>query len=120
LAQLYLAATVGAMMAFLRLAPAMRFGPLAWIGRISYSLYLVHQSVGVTIIALLMARGWTQEPAIAAVCVICVTLAWLMFSFVELPGQRLVMVLYGRLRDRKPAAAPGLMTSGPESQSWIS
>jgi len=63
--------------------------PATWIGDISYSLYLVHWPV----LMLPVAAGaymehlpmWTRS----ALALACVPLAWLLYTYVEIPGQRL-------------------------------
>jgi peptidoglycan/LPS O-acetylase OafA/YrhL len=71
-----------------------RLGPLSAIGRISYSLYLVHQNLGVIIIASLTAIGFADIWAFAAATGFCIALAALMFRFVEQPGQSAIMAAY--------------------------
>lgn len=100
LAQIYLVTTIGLLIVLLRFAPTLNLGPLARVGRISYSLYLVHQSLGVTTIALLMARGWAQEVAISAATATSFISAWILFRCVELPGQRMIMRAYRSWGDR--------------------
>jgi len=74
---------------------------LAWIGRISYSLYLIHQRVGVTVIE--HAKAWAPDwLAIALAVGACVALAWASYTFVEKPAARALKALWRRGR---PAVA---------------
>lgn len=81
-----------AMLLMLRFWSTARFGPLAYIGRASYSWYLVHQTIGVIIIGLLVSQyGWPDMVGFAAALAASLIIACLMFEWVELPGQRLVL-----------------------------
>ncbi len=74
-----------------RLATALRRRPLPWLGRISYSLYLVHLPV---FLASIYGVGpglqphWRPAllPALPALALIA---AWLFYRMVEIPAQRL-------------------------------
>ena len=83
--------SVAALVTLLALGRNIRIGPLAAIGRISYSLYLIHQNVGVILIASLTAIGLSDIPAFLMATGICFGAAALMFRFVELPGQRAIL-----------------------------
>ncbi len=87
-----------------------RLGPLSAIGRISYSLYLIHQNIGVIIIASLTAVGFADIPAFVVATGLCIALAALMFHFVEQPGQRAIMAGYRRLSTARDSA--GLHKAG--------
>lgn len=93
----------GLMITLLALGLNTRLGPLSAIGRVSYSLYLVHQNIGVIIIASLTAIGLSDFPAFLAASCLCMAAAALMFRFVEQPGQHLVMSAFRRLSNG-PAA----------------
>jgi peptidoglycan/LPS O-acetylase OafA/YrhL len=82
---------------------------LSWLGRISYSLYLVH---AVVLFALLRLVPTVATAPIgvrlatgAAYLLVAVTLAWLSYRMVELPGQALGRRLTARLCPR-PAPEP--------------
>jgi peptidoglycan/LPS O-acetylase OafA/YrhL len=89
--------SVAALVALLAMARNTRMGPLSAIGRISYSLYLIHQNVGVVIIASLTAIGLSDIPAFLMATGICFTAAALMYRFVEQPAQRAIMALYRQI-----------------------
>ena len=83
-----------AMLGLLMLRPV-NLGPLGYLGRCSYSLYLLHQKIGVTIIAALtpfMPDGMAIAAAVAA----CVAGAVVMYEAVEKPAQRGLTALYRR------------------------
>lgn len=69
-------------------------GPLPWIGRVSYSLYLLHQFIGVLIIRQLVSRGLSDMTAAVAAGCICIGAAAAMFYLVEQSGQRIAMQAY--------------------------
>jgi peptidoglycan/LPS O-acetylase OafA/YrhL len=96
----------GLMILLLWLVPGARLGPLTFVGRISYSLYLLHHRIGVTIISALTARGAPDFLAIVAAVAVCGTLAWISFRMIEEPGRKAVMAIYRRLtRPAVPAQA---------------
>ncbi|MEI9995968.1 MAG: acyltransferase [Rhizomicrobium sp.] len=79
---------------FLRRSPALRFFRGAWIvalGRASYSLYLIHQHIGIVVMAALIAAGLPYLAALPATIVLVVGAAFLLFRFVEVPGKALVL-----------------------------
>lgn len=71
--------------------PPIRWGWLAYIGRISYSLYLIHQNLGVTLINLLKGWGLPDVAAVGVTCALAILAAHLMFTYVEQPGQKLFL-----------------------------
>ena len=85
---------------------------LAWIGSLSYSLYLLHQNLGVALIQKATAAGLSDLAAILAVSVLMIGLAHASFRFIEKPGARWVMTMHDRWREhgwrgvlRPPATA---------------
>jgi len=84
--------------------------PATWIGDISYSLYLVHWPV----LMLPVAAGAYMEHlpmwARGALALACVPLAWLLYTYVEIPGQRLRWLTTARPR-RTLAVAVGAMAT---------
>jgi peptidoglycan/LPS O-acetylase OafA/YrhL len=78
---------------------------LAWIGTFSYSLYLLHQDLGVALIQMLTARGVADWAAILAAATSTGGLAYLSYRLVELPGNRSVMRSYRELSEKLRAVA---------------
>lgn len=72
---------------------ALAWKPLLFLGAISYSLYLIHHSLGQALLYYADRRGLDANAALAAVLVICTVLAYLMRVFVELPGLRWLRAL---------------------------
>jgi peptidoglycan/LPS O-acetylase OafA/YrhL len=64
---------------------------LAWIGLVSYSVYLVHFPLIELLAPVLAAlgRGPAEIPALVAFLALLLGLSWLTFRYVEQPGQRL-------------------------------
>lgn len=72
--------------------PAVQFKPLAALGALSYSLYLVHWPIGEHLINFAMRYAQTTASQIAVLALVTATslgAAWLLWRFVELPAQRL-------------------------------
>lgn len=80
-----------ALIALLLLDRDWTVGPLAWIGRISYPLYLLHQVLGLILIADLLRLGLPRAVAFVGTCCAMIGLAWLAHIFIEEPSQRFVM-----------------------------
>jgi peptidoglycan/LPS O-acetylase OafA/YrhL len=84
--------------------------PATWIGDISYSLYLVHWPV----LVLPVAAGAYMEHlplwARVALALGCVPLAWLLYTYVEVPGQRLTWLSTARPRRTLGVAACAMAT----------
>lgn len=107
LPHVYLAATIGLLTLLIARAPETPTGPLAWLGRRSYSLYLIHQRLGVTLIALLLGAGLAPWAALATAAVAAIAVAWALYALVELPGQAAILRAFDfRLRDAKPHVLP--------------
>jgi peptidoglycan/LPS O-acetylase OafA/YrhL len=64
------------------------FPPLVFLGEISYSLYLVHQVIGFTIIHALLRAGMEPNVAIFTTIAFIVALAACLRIFVEKPAER--------------------------------
>lgn len=108
--QIYIMVFSGAMLALLAFAPRLKFGPLAWLGRMSYSLYLLHQNLGVTLIGALKHAHAPDWLAITLTVGVFVALATLMFYLVERPGKDLVMHAYRSLKAARSRWAPAPTT----------
>lgn len=63
-------------------------GPLRFLGRVSYPLYLVHQAAGFAVIARLEAAGYSADNAILMTVFVALLVAWVVSSLVEYPAQR--------------------------------
>ncbi len=88
----------------------------AWLGMISYSLYLVHY-VLIQVLAPVLTylgkrlHGPAELAAVAGYLALLIGLSWLAHRYVELPGQRLGRRLAGRPRPAaEPAGVPALVT----------
>lgn len=79
---------------------------LPWLGRISYSLYLIHQNIGVTLVGWLTGVGAPDAVAIALAVAIVVGLSWFLFNWIERPGQKWFMSGYRAVAAfaRRPAS----------------
>ena len=102
----YLAATIGGLLLLLAAGVRRGIGPLTWVGRISYSLYLVHAFLGLWVIRTLKAAHVPDLAALAGAVMISFAVATLMFTFVEEPGHRFLLRLPQRLA-RRAATAQG-------------
>lgn len=72
-------------------------GPLAYIGLVSYPLYLLHNHIGVSLIGHLNRIGWLNGwPAVAATFAAVFAIAVCVHYAVELPSQKLVRKLFER------------------------
>lgn len=91
-------------------------GFLAWLGKISYSIYLVHY-VLIQLTGPYLARlhGIAQVPGLLAYLGLLIGLSWLAYRFVEVPGQGLANRVRERLRNRTPAPEPPV-PAGPTAR----
>ena len=91
--------------------------PLAFLGAISYSLYLVHQNIGYTVMRALDSSPRPLQ--VAAAAAVAVLLASALTFFIERPSLRAIRDFYKRSKlpaaDRAPApaAAPQISTTRP-------
>ncbi len=77
--------------------------PLLWFGKISYSLYLIHQHVGFTIMLTADEAGWSPVAGYAAACAVAVLLGWLLNRYVEQPAGRYLLARWDRMQLRRAA-----------------
>jgi len=70
------------------------------VGRASYSVYLLHQLVGVTILRIVGSNGMTSLFAVPAVMLAVILAGIGLYNHVELPGQRLALKLLRRIHGK--------------------
>jgi peptidoglycan/LPS O-acetylase OafA/YrhL len=86
----------------------LRCAPLSYLGRCSYSLYLLHQNIGVSVIGLIKAHTALPDwVAIGITVAGALALSAAMFELVEKPAQRLVLDAWERwmVRNNDPAGS---------------
>ena len=79
--------------------------PLLWVGQISYSLYLVHQHIGFTIMFNMDQAGFAPSAGYAVAVAVALMLGALVHYLVERPAAR-VLQDYWRNRRRRPPPGP--------------
>jgi peptidoglycan/LPS O-acetylase OafA/YrhL len=67
--------------------------PLEFVGRISYSLYLIHIPLAWMVMFELAARGVRATGGAFVATALCLLLAWVMYEFVERPAQNVGKML---------------------------
>lgn len=77
--------------------------PFAWLGAISYPLYLLHQAIGIALIHWLERRGMPSMLAVLLVVLVALALATLVTWMVERPVMRWIRTMW---RQRRPQMAP--------------
>jgi peptidoglycan/LPS O-acetylase OafA/YrhL len=89
-----------------------RSGVLGWLGKISYSLYLLHAPIGGRFINLSTRFGdalWVKCAALIAASLASILAAWLLYRLVELPAQRWSAAIGYRKKEIAPSGfAPRL------------
>jgi peptidoglycan/LPS O-acetylase OafA/YrhL len=88
-------------LAFLRLAPKQAVQPFKMLGDVSYSLYLLHIPVGITLLNLMNLIGISKTVSVIVAVVASVAAAYAAFRLVEVPSQRLAR----RLTSNSPQVA---------------
>lgn len=75
------------------------WGPIAWLGSISYALYVVQEVPGWGLMRLLRSQGVNYWVASSATVVAAITVAWGLTRFVERPGMAALKGSLLRLRE---------------------
>lgn len=75
--------------------------PLNFFGNISYSLYLLHVPIGMTVLNLLHRVGMSYSFCFVAAVLASVTGAYVSYRYVELPAQRLARHLLGYIKTER-------------------
>ena len=95
----------------------LRLAPLIWVGEISYSLYLVHQHIGFTIMLNMDAAGWNPVSGYVVAVATAFLLGWLINRTIERPAGRYIIAKWRRRQldhaQRVVASAPFTATSDP-------
>jgi peptidoglycan/LPS O-acetylase OafA/YrhL len=80
--------------------PMLLLAPLQWLGKVSYSLYLIHSIVGFVVIHALWPHLGREGAVVVALAVVLVV-AWALWAFGERRLSRHMRALLTRLRDRR-------------------
>lgn len=86
-----------------------RISWLAWLGSISYSLYLLHATIGGRIINLTMRlpeTWWIRIAAVALALLVSLVAAALFYYFIEKPSHQFSRQAYRKLKGKSNAALP--------------
>jgi peptidoglycan/LPS O-acetylase OafA/YrhL len=89
-------------MLLMRLAPKRTVQPFTFLGDISYSLYLLHLPVGITVLNLLAILGIPESVGSAVAVLVSIGVSWLAYLVIEKPSQRLAR----RLTSQPKPVAP--------------
>jgi len=90
--------------------------PLAFLGRISYPLYLVHVVIGFEIIRIGVERGWSTWTGVVIAGAASLLAATLLHVLIEVPGQRLSRAALTRWTSAGPAPVERpVMTAGTDT-----
>lgn len=82
-----------------------RWGPLIWVGQISYSLYLVHQHIGFTVMMNAERLGIDPLTSYALAIVAAFTLGYGVNRLVERPAGAWLAARWAQYRTRRPLVA---------------
>lgn len=85
--------------------------PLAWLGRISFSLYLVHAPIVVWFGLMFTGQSWWIGATLSTLT--SLALALTMYALVEKPSQRLALWVGSRASDATTSIRPPLTPAGP-------
>jgi peptidoglycan/LPS O-acetylase OafA/YrhL len=77
----------------------LRSAPLVWFGTISYSLYLLHNYAGRSLMAVVQASGWSANASILLVTPLVIGAAALLTYTIERPAQRAIRSWWSRRRN---------------------
>jgi len=76
--------------------------PVYYLGKISYSIYLIHLPIILLLRGLFESRGWPMVPANLFALALSIAIAPLAYNLVEVPGRMFLR----RILSRLPTAAP--------------
>ena len=96
--------------------PGRRVGVLAFLGLISYPLYLLHIPVGTRILtaSLRLHLGWVENLAVLAIALAAtIGASWLMHRWIERPAQRWASAIRYRRAAIQPATRPAAEPATP-------
>ena len=109
-----------ALLAFLllmRLAPARTVQPFTLLGDISYSLYLLHLPVGITVLNLLQSVRVPETVSVVIALVAVVAVSWGAYLLVERPSQALARRLTRRNRPDSTHPSPEPQASRGDTET---
>jgi peptidoglycan/LPS O-acetylase OafA/YrhL len=92
----------------MRLAPKKVAQPFRMLGDISYSLYLLHLPVGITVLNLLAQLNVPESVNSVIAILVSVGVSWGAYRLVEVPSQRLARRLAGPNLVRHPIVGAGI------------
>ena len=72
----------------------LRWGVLVWLGEISYTLYLLHENIGWSVLLKLKSAGLETNLAIAVTILLALAMAGLLTRFVEQPVMKWIRMRY--------------------------
>jgi len=87
-------------LALLRWNPVRLLQPFRFFGDISYSLYLLHLPVGITVLNLLFLMNVPNDISVAIAIAVAIGAAYLSFRFVERPSQNWARAILSRVGHR--------------------
>ena len=94
----------------------LRLRPLAFLGGISYTLYLLHQAIGFAVIHRLEHAGMPAPLAVLSTTLLAILIAWALSRMVERPA---MAWLRGRWRARARTAAAGHGAGAPHAFALV-
>jgi len=92
-----------------------RLGAMVWLGEISYSLYLLHQNIGVSLMRRATAFGIPYLVILPVVVALMLVLARLSFLYIEKPAKRFLLDAARRESGTSRIWRIPRTTSGPNS-----